>query len=141
MANCSPRLHNRFTQHFIWIVNGPNPSGAGGVSAVPSCRACRIDFTDFEWNDDRLVSAYYSCDIARIATYAMLCRNGKKETSGNRERHQKICYNTRENYLKKLDQIIPGVYNSWHREFKVTQRSFLSRKSNHLRRIFSKRFG
>ena len=129
--------YTRVKDQFEWIMNGACAGGAGSCDCFPKGKSCRIDFTNFGWDDQELVAGYFACLIVRLATYSRLYNRGIIRNENNYVRHQRLCHRSYTRFLKIIDKHLPGVYETWHNDFTVSPpQPLLARTLKKLRRGF-----
>ena len=137
-----PRRYRRVREHICWIVNASHHHGGGGASYHPYLRRCKIDFSDFGWNDPAHVAAYYAHQIVHEATHGWLSARGFPYSRYSRIQHERICHAEQNRFLKLLDRQIPGIYKAWWSEFDPgdwdVSWNIWRRKTKELRRIYER---
>lgn len=142
IRNHDPRRYGRVSDHICWIVNAAHHHGPGGASYHPYLRRCKIDFSDFGWDNKAHVAAYYAHQIVHEATHGWLCARGFRYSRSSRMQHERICLAEQNRFLKLLDNHIPGVYKTWASEFDPrdweVSWTCVRRKKQELRRIYDR---
>jgi hypothetical protein len=140
------RRYLRVKQHIRWIVDAAYHPGAGSSAYHPYLKRCKIDFSDFGWNELN-TALFYAKQVVHEATHGVLHSRGFRYTRKTRAQHERICLAEENRFLKRLDHHFPGVHEWLGAEFNASHwhtswnHGLVRRKYRELRRILGRLAG